>query len=515
MNAKPDSCEPARLRLLAEDQLPPNELTELEKHLEGCLQCRLVLDDLVDADGLVATVRQRLETGIFDCLDPAAEREEALPFLTPSDWPDSLGRLGTYEIKGILGRGGMGVVLKALDPVLNRYVAIKVMAAGLAACAASRQRFLREARAAAAVVHEHVVAVYAVEETAGLPYLVMEYVPGLSLQERIDRDGSSSITEILRIGMQTAAGLAAAHMQGLVHRDVKPANILLENSVERVRLTDFGLARAVADAGMTHSGVIAGTPHYMAPEQANGQITDHRADLFSLGSTLYAACAGCPPFCADSPLAVLRRVCDDPPRPIHEINPEVPAWLELLIARLMAKNPAERFQTASEVASLLGGCLAHVQQPLLFPLPDALKPVETHPVPMRSTRLTSPASMVVTLVLLILGTAALIIPAQKPKHASAPVAAAPSQVEPPSIPHIREPEQDEIQLLLERAQSQVWSLQGEVLRHDSQREIDWLTVRSVDLSSRSQALEREILSGRSSLHETNGFVSTPNPHDRR
>src|SRR5262249_42423152 len=152
-------------------------------------------------------------------------REEALHFLTPSDWPDSLGRLGAYEVKGVLGRGGMGIVLKVFDPVLNRNVAIKVMAAGLAACGASRQRFLRAARAAAAVVHEHVVAVYAVEESAGLPYLVMEYVPGLSLQERIDRAGPSSLVEVLRIGMQTASGLAAAHAQGLVHRDVKPANI--------------------------------------------------------------------------------------------------------------------------------------------------------------------------------------------------------------------------------------------------------------------------------------------------
>ena len=146
-----------------------------------------------------------------------------------------------------------------------------------------------------------------------MPFLVMEYVSGRSLQDRLDRDGPLGVTEVLRIGMQTAAGLAAVHGQGLVHRDVKPANILLENSVERVRLTDFGLARAVADAGMSHSGVVAGTPHYMAPEQARGDTTDHRADLFSLGSTLYAVCAGHPPFRAETPLAVLRRVCDEAP----------------------------------------------------------------------------------------------------------------------------------------------------------------------------------------------------------
>ncbi len=230
--------------------------------------------------------------------------------------------------------------MKAFDPALSRNVAIKVLSASLATCGAARRRFLREARAAAAVAHEHVVAVHAVVETAGLPFLVMEYVPGRSLQDRLDKQGPlGSLAEILRIGMQTAAGLAAAHAQGLVHRDVKPANILLENGVERVRLTDFGLARAAADAGVTQSGVVAGTPHYMAPEQARAEATDHRADLFSLGSTLYAMCTGHPPFRADSAVAVLRRVSDDTPRPIREINAEIPDWLEAIIAKLHAKSP--------------------------------------------------------------------------------------------------------------------------------------------------------------------------------
>jgi serine/threonine-protein kinase len=309
------------------------------------------------------------QTAVFEQA-PAAT--ESLDFLAPSDWPDSLGRLGTYEIRGVLGRGGMGVVLKAFDPALSRNVAIKVLSASLATCGAARRRFLREAKAAAAVVHEHVVSVFAVIESAGLPFLVMEYVPGRSLQDRLDRSGPLSLAEVLRIGMQTAAGLAAAHAQGLVHRDVKPANILLEDSVERVRLTDFGLARAAADAGMTHSGVVAGTPHYMAPEQASGQTTDHRADLFSLGSTLYAMCAGHPPFRAETPLAVLRRVCDDEPRPLREVNPEVPPWLEVIVSRLIAKDPARRYQAATEVAELLERCLAHVQQPLSVALPSGL-----------------------------------------------------------------------------------------------------------------------------------------------
>jgi len=180
------------------------------------------------------------------------------------------------------------------------------------------------------------------------------------------------VHEVLRIGMQTAGGLAAAHAQGLVHRDVKPANILLENGIERVKLTDFGLARAAADAGLTQSGLVAGTPNYMAPEQARGESTDCRADLFSLGSTLYAMCTGHPPFRAESAVAVLRRVSDDTPRPVRAINPDVPEWLETIIAKLHAKDPAGRFQSAAEAADLLSRCLAHVQEPLTVPLPPEL-----------------------------------------------------------------------------------------------------------------------------------------------
>ena len=227
----------------------------------------------------------------------------------------------------MLGRGGFGIVLKASDPALGRAVAIKVLAPQLATSGAARSRFAREARAAAAVVHDHVVAIHSVDSWRGMPYLVMPYVAGRSLQERVDHDGPLGPKEILRIGMQTALGLAAAHAQGLVHRDVKPSNILLENGVERVKLTDFGLARAVDDGSLTQSGVVAGTPQYMSPEQAAGEAVDHRSDLFSLGSVLYFMCVGHPPFRASSTPAVLRRVCDERPTPVRELNPEIPDWL--------------------------------------------------------------------------------------------------------------------------------------------------------------------------------------------
>jgi serine/threonine-protein kinase len=223
------------------------------------------------------------------------------------------------------------------------------------------------------VVHEHVVAIHAVSDTAGQPYLVMQYVAGRSLQERLDSEGPLELKEIVRIAMQAASGLAAAHAQGLVHRDVKPANILLENGVERVKLSDFGLARAIDDASLTQSGVVSGTPQYMAPEQARGEALDHRADLFSLGSVMYAMCTGHSPFRAETLMGVLRRICDDRPRPVREINPDVSQWLADVIDRLLAKQPAERFQTADELAELLGRYLAHLQQPMRSPRP-ALRP---------------------------------------------------------------------------------------------------------------------------------------------
>src|SRR4029079_13527040 len=143
----------------------------------------------------------------------------------------------------------------------------------------------------------------------------------------LEAEGPLPVPDILRIGSQMSRGLAAAHAQGLVPRDIKPANILLENGVERVKITDFGLAHAVDDVRTTQPGVVLGTPEYMSPEQARGERIDHRSDLFSLGCVLYILCAGRPPFRADTTMAIIRRVCDDTPRPLSEINPDIPTWL--------------------------------------------------------------------------------------------------------------------------------------------------------------------------------------------
>jgi hypothetical protein len=182
----------------------------------------------------------------------------------------------------------------------------------------------------------------------------------------------------LRIGTQIAEGLAAAHKQGLIHRDVKPANILLENGVERVKITDFGLARAADDVTITRPGEISGTPQYMSPEQASGERVDQRSDLFSLGCVLYAMCAGEPPFRADSMAAIVKKICQDTPRPLREIDPQVPEWLAATIDRLLAKDPASRFQSADEVAQILGGALARVQAGQVVTAP-ANQPLTTRP----------------------------------------------------------------------------------------------------------------------------------------
>ncbi|MEZ6088611.1 MAG: protein kinase [Pirellulaceae bacterium] len=296
--------------------------------------------------------------GLCDANDVETSDVQAafLRLLDPPTREGWLGRLGHYEIEEILGQGAFGIVAKAFDEKLHRVVAIKMMSPALAATSPPRKRFLREARTSAAVQHENIVGIHAVEEQP-IPFLVMEYIAGQTLQQRMDGHGPFTPEEVITFGQQIAAGLAAAHAVNLIHRDIKPSNILLTDGPnERAKITDFGLARAVDDASMTRTGTIAGTPMYMAPEQVQGETLDHRADLFSLGSVLYQMASGRPPFRASNTIAVLKRVCDDTPRPINDIIPGTPDWLCGIIARLLEKDRSNRFQTAEEVAGVLGQC---------------------------------------------------------------------------------------------------------------------------------------------------------------
>lgn len=352
----------------------------LSLHLDTCSKCRRTLEETAgepswwdEAQTFLAPRADHEAASWTPSASDAAHAREAhdaaeiaaeiRKWLGPTDDPQSLGRIGRYEVTGIIGAGSMGVVLKALEPQLKRFVAIKVLLPLLAHNGAARRRFSREARSAAAVSHPNVVPIYGVDEYQGLPYLVMQYVPGQSLAERIARDGPLAPEEVVRIALQTARALAAAHEQGLVHRDIKPANILLENGIERVLVTDFGLARIADDASMTRSGVITGTPQFMSPEQAAGRGVDAQSDLFSLGAAMYAMCTGHPPFRAATVFGLLKRICEDEPRPIRAVNPAMPDWLDAFIRKLLAKEPAERFESAAEAAAVLAEELAYLQNP--------------------------------------------------------------------------------------------------------------------------------------------------------
>lgn len=356
----------------------------LESACAGNVELRKEIEALLAAhDDAGSFLNKTPEEFILTADSDDATREEGdwdddawRELLEPSDNPEHLGKLGQYDVIEVLGRGGFGIVLRANDSKLNRAVAIKLLAPQLALTGSAVQRFFREAKAAAAVSHNHVVAIHSIDDNARPPMIVMEYVEGQSLQQKIDKTGALDVKSILRIGMQAASGLAAAHQQGLVHRDIKPANILLENGIERVKLTDFGLARAVDEIGITRTGQITGTPQYMSPEQAQGKRVDHRTDLFSLGCVLYAMCTGRAAFRAESAMAVMNRVVNDTPRSIRELNPDIPIWLCEIVDKLLAKKPEDRFQTAEEVAKLLGDHLAHLQQPESVPRPERVRPAK-------------------------------------------------------------------------------------------------------------------------------------------
>ena len=286
----------------------------------------------------------------------------------------------------------MGVVLKGIDASLDRVVAIKVMAPRLANNELARQRFAREAKAAAAVHHPNVIPIHSVYSDNKLPFFVMTYVRGESLQKRLDREGSLPLVEVLRIGSQIAAGLSAAHGQGLVHRDIKPENVLMEEGVERVTITDFGLARAVDDNTVTQQGTIAGTPQYMSPEQARGEKLDQQTDLFSLGSVLYAMCAGRPPYQAESSYAVMRKIIDQSPTPLRQLSPSTPEWLGQVVRKLMHRNKESRVQTASEIQTMLEGCLNYIQQPSVLHLPAEVQNLRIDPTPEAARDLGTPSA---------------------------------------------------------------------------------------------------------------------------
>ena len=275
-------------------------------------------------------------------------------FLGPPRDGDELGWLSHYRVRGLIGSGGMGLVFLADDTQLLRPVALKVIRPELASSPEAAARFVREARSAAAIKHDHIVTIYQVGEAQGVAFLAMEYLQGISLQHWLDRGRTASIDQVLRIGREVASGLAAAHRSGLVHRDIKPANIWLEAPGGRAKILDFGQARAESeDVQITRAGTIMGTPAFMSPEQAEGNPVGPKSDLFSLGCVLYRLCSGQLPFQGKTILSVLTALASQTPVPPLELRPEMPEELSSLVMRLLEKSPEVRPESAQAVVDEL------------------------------------------------------------------------------------------------------------------------------------------------------------------
>jgi serine/threonine protein kinase len=410
-----DACpDLTRYQQLAAGKLAEADEEALLTHLERCAACASKLKALGEPDALVGLLRKahasgedalsgpvvrlierlsKLRPGETSAVahdetppprewdaaaDAAEEQATTLPllsvapgsyqpppkeiyaFLAPPQAPDELGRLGPYRVLQVLGSGGMGVVFRAEDPHLARHVAIKAMLPTLTASDRARQRFLREARAAAAIKHDHIVTIHQVGEDHGLPFLAMELLEGEPLEARLQREGKLPIAEVLRIGREIALALAAAHNRDMIHRDIKPANIWLESLADkpgaaaRVKILDFGLARAAGESGqITQQGAIVGTPAYMAPEQARGKDLDGRCDLFSLGCVLYRLATGSPAFRGSDMVSTLMAVATEDPPPPMSLNIELPTELSDLVMQLLAKEPDQRPESAKAVAASL------------------------------------------------------------------------------------------------------------------------------------------------------------------
>ncbi len=330
--------------------------------------------------------------------ETAPRAAPAPPRFGPPAAPDEVGTLGPYRVVKQLGQGGMGAVYLAIDTRLDRKLALKVMLPEFAADRAAKERFLREARAAAKITHDNVVTVFEADERDGVPYIAMQFLQGYPLDDYLRTKGAPALAHVIRIGREAAAGLAAAHELGLVHRDIKPANLWLEAPNGRVKVLDFGLAKPTGtDAELTKSGAVVGTPAYMSPEQARGSKVDHRTDLFSLGAVLYRLCTGQNPFAGSNVMAVLMALGSDDPTPVRQLNPSVPEALARLIHQLLAKKAELRPQTATEVAKRLRAILDQLLNPGAPPstssgtvpaMPSAAElsvsqPVVVNPLPMQ------------------------------------------------------------------------------------------------------------------------------------
>ncbi|MBI3157661.1 MAG: protein kinase [Burkholderiales bacterium] len=273
-------------------------------------------------------------------------------------------QVGRYQIRARLGRGGMATVYRAHDPSIGRDVAIKFLHASLCEDDECRMRFLREARAAGGLSHTNIVVVHDVGEIAGRPYMAMELVDGAPLSETLDKQRRLPLRDAVVIALQLARALDYAHARGIVHRDIKPGNIMLLGDGQTIKVTDFGIAHMDDGSGeqRTVVGTVMGTPQYMSPEQTRGDKLDGRSDLFSAGVVLYQMLAGERPFRADSVVALATKIATEDPPPVTARRPEVPASLRRIVERCLAKQPAQRWQSGREMADALSKVLGELDE---------------------------------------------------------------------------------------------------------------------------------------------------------
>ena len=268
-------------------------------------------------------------------------------------------RIAGYQLEREIGRGGMAVVYRARDLVLGRTVAVKLLAPELARNDAFRKRFASESRAAAAIDHPHIIPVFSAGESEGVLYIAMRYVEGRDLRTLLDRLGTVPVPQAVRIATQIASALDAAHAHGLVHRDVKPGNVLVAEGTdsdhpEHLYLTDFGLTKKTSSlTGLTTVGQFVGTIDYTAPEQICGKPVDGRGDLYSLGCLVFELLAGTAPYRRDDDVALLWAHLHDPPPKVSQARPGLPPALDAVLAKALAKDPDQRYATCMEFATVL------------------------------------------------------------------------------------------------------------------------------------------------------------------
>ena len=369
-----DPCpDPKLLEAHIAGEVRGHQAIQLDQHLSECDRCVQTIQGLdADRDAVdrvihrakkyrpgSATIQLKQTAAQPRAVKMAAGRLE-IDFLHPPEQDDEIGRLGGYRVLQVIGVGGMGVVFRAEDPDLERMVALKAMKPSALATESAKERFLREAKATAAIEHDNIVSIYQVGQDGEIPFIAMRYLQGETLDDVLSRKNlrgepvRMSQLQTVAISREIAEGLSAAHEHGLIHRDIKPENIWLEEKSGRVKILDFGLARPLHDdARLTQRGTLVGTPRYMAPEQAAGLDVDYRCDLFSLGIVIYQMLSGKPPFRGKSLSETLKQISKSQYTPIRKLCSNVDKDLAALVAKLLSREPAARPESAADVSHAL------------------------------------------------------------------------------------------------------------------------------------------------------------------